>query len=103
MNRATLERSAGALFLVGFISAHLTFGIVAAVRVLGIACLVTGLVWCFDRSIPVGVEGKPPSFRLQGAGALIAGVAMAALGVVILMYSSQAACVLGWAGEEQCK
>ena len=103
MHRATLERIAGALFFVGFIATHLMFGITAAVRVLGIACLVTGIVWSFGRSIPVGMEGRPPSFFLQGIGALLAGVAMVSLGVALLLYSSQAACMLGWAGEEQCK
>ena len=103
MHRATLERIAGALFFVGFIAAHLMFGSTAAVRVLGLACLVTGVVWGFGRSIPVGMEGRPPSFFLHGIGALLAGIAMVALGVALLLYSSQAVCMLGWAGEEQCK
>ena len=102
MNRPTLARTAGALFFVGFIVAHLMFGITAAVRVLGIACMVTGIVWSIGRSIPVGVEGRPPAFFLQGTGALLTGIAMAALGVALLFYASQAVCVLGWAGEEQC-
>ena len=102
MNRDTLERIAGALFLVAFIAAQLMIGITAAVRVLGVACVATGIVWSLGRSIPVGIEGRAPSFFLQGLGALIVGVAMVALGVGFLLYAAQAACLLGWANEKAC-
>ena len=85
-----------------FIAAQFMFGITAAVRVLGLACIVTGVVWSFGRSVPIGIEGRPPSFFLNGTCALIAGIAMVALGAAFMVYATQAACLLGWANEKLC-
>jgi hypothetical protein len=103
MSRETIERIAGTTFFVAFIAAHFFLGIVAAVRVAGIACIVTGAVWAAGRSVPVGIENRPPSFFLRGAGAVLAGAVIAALGVVLMVYSHQAACVLGWVNETECR
>ena len=102
MNRDTFERIAGLVFFTAFMAVQFTLGITAAIRVLGLECIVTGAVWVFGRSIPVGVEDRSPSFFLRGAGAVIVGVAMGALGVAFLFYGTQAACLLGWASEQQC-
>ena len=102
MSRETIEKVVGGFFFVAFIGTHLLFGITVAIRVLGVACIAAGAVWIIGRSVPVGIEGRPPSFFLRGAGALIAGIAMAALGVAFLLYSQQAACLLGWASGTEC-
>lgn len=65
MPRDTLERITGIVFLASFIAAQFLAGIVAALRVAGVACLVTALVWVIERSVPVGIEGRPPSFYLR--------------------------------------
>ncbi len=103
MPRDTLERITGIVFLASFIAAQFLAGIVAALRVAGVACLVTALVWVIERSVPVGIEGRPPSFYLRGAGAVIAAILMGALGVSLLVYSRQAACFIGWVTGETCQ
>jgi len=103
MTREHLEKIAGGVFFVSFIAAHFLFGISAAVKVLGLACLVSGAIWSIGRSVPVGIESRPPSFFLRGRGALLAGLAMASFGVLLLLYSSRAACMLGWATGAACQ
>ena len=102
MTRETLETVSGVVFFVAFIAAHLFFGITAAVRVFGVACLVAGAIWIVGRSVPVGIEGRPASFFLRGVGARFAGFAMAALGVILVIFSSQASCLLGWTTGTEC-
>jgi hypothetical protein len=102
MNRERVESIAGGFFFVAFIAAHLIFGITPAIRVLGIACIVTGLTWSIGRSIPVGIEDRPPSFFLHGPGALLVGLLMVILGTAFLFFAGQAACLLGWAEAKSC-
>ena len=92
----------GVAFFVAFIAAQFLFGIAAAVKVLGVACVATGALWAVGRSVPVGIEGRPPSFFLRGWLAILAGVAMASLGIGLVLYSRQSACVLGWAAASAC-
>jgi hypothetical protein len=97
------ETTVGLAFLVAFISAQFFYGISAAVKVLGIACLVTGVIWIVGRSIPVGIEGRPPSHFVRGLPATLAGMAVIVVGIALLCYSRQAACFLGWSGETDCR
>ena len=103
MTRATIEGLLGGTFFVVFIAADMIFGPIAAVRVAGVACIVCGLFWSIEGTVPVGIEGREPSFYLRGKLASVAGLAMFALGVVLLIYSGQVACVLGWSASLQCK
>lgn len=96
------EQIAGPVFFIGFIAAHQVFGINAAVKVLGIACIATGLFWSVKRLIPVGVEGRPASFVLRGSITLFIGIAMIAVGIAIFFNSSLAVCVLGWSAQTGC-
>lgn len=61
-----IEWYSGALVFITFIGAHLIFGGKAAVRVAGIACVVTGFLWILRRSVPFGIEGGAPSLYLKG-------------------------------------
>jgi hypothetical protein len=93
---------AGIAFFVAFIAAQFLFGIAAAVKVLGVACVATGAVWVIGRSVPVGIEERPPSFFLRGWVAIVAGLVMASLGIGLVLYSHQSVCVLGWAIAAEC-
>jgi hypothetical protein len=97
-----LEWYAGAIFFCSFIGAHLMFGAKAAVRVAGVACVATGILWMVRRSIPVGIEGRAPSAYVAGWPAVLAGLAIGAVGVGLLIYSALAACLLGWAPVGEC-
>ena len=97
-----VEWYAGAIIFIFFIGAHLMFGAKAAVRVMGIACVATGVLWMFRRSGPVGIEGRAPSFYLGGWGAVLAGLGIGLVGVFLLIYSALAACLLGWAAAGEC-
>ena len=100
--RHRIEWYAGLIFFIAFIGAHLLFGAKAAVKVAGIACVASGLLWMIRRSVPVGIEGRAPSFHLGGFAALVAGAAMLAVGVALLAYSALATCLLGWAPDGEC-
>ena len=102
MNRQSLEAIAAAVVFVGFIAAHFLLGSSAAVKVLGIGCVVSGVVWAVEKSVPVGIEGRKPSFFVRGAGALAAALAIAFIGGLLLFYSAPAACMLGWAAGAAC-
>ena len=91
---------AGFGFFIAFISAHLVYGVRTAVKVLGTACAITGLIWVLRRSIPIGVEGKKPIRHLKGPVAVIAGFLMLLMGVMLLIYSSIAACIFNWDASE---
>jgi len=100
--RHRIEWYAGLAFFIAFIGAHLIFGAKAAVKVAGVACVGSGLLWMIRRSVPVGIEGRRPSFYLSGLLAFIVGAAIVAVGVVLLAYSSLATCLLGWAPDGEC-
>ena len=96
MSRSRYEQVIGALGFVAFVVAHQLFGVVAAVRVAGVLCLACGTLWVIRRTVPVGIEGQPPSFFLSGASGLLAGIAMLTLGIALLAFPSVAGCLLGW-------
>lgn len=100
--RYQIEWYAGAVVFIAFIGAHLMFGAKVAVKVAGVACVATGILWMLRRAVPVGVEGRPPSFYLSGWAAVLAGLAITIVGVGLLAYSGLAACLLGWAPAGEC-
>lgn len=100
--RHQIEWFTGLAFFIAFIAAHFMFGIKAAVKVLGVACIATGLLWMCRRSVPVGTEGREPSFYLNGWGAMLAGFLILVVGVMLLIYSGMAVCLLGWGGGTEC-
>jgi len=96
MSRDRYEQVIGVIGLVAFIVADQFFGAVAAVRVAGLLCLACGALWAIRRTVPVGIEGQPPSFFLSGALRLLAGITMLAIGIALLAFPSEAGCFLGW-------
>ena len=102
MNRQSLKEIVAAVVFIGFIAAHFLLGSSAAVKVLGIGCVVCGVVWAVEKSLPVGIEGRKPSFFIRGAGALATAIAIAFVGGLLFFYSTPAACMLGWAAGTAC-
>ena|SRR5882672_65994 len=102
MSLDRIERIAGYVGFAAIVAADLLFGIVAAVRLAGLGCMVTGVIWVVRRSIPVGWEGKPPSYFIAGFPALMVGMAIVLLGIALVAFSSQAACMFGWKNEAGC-
>lgn len=92
-----LERMGGLAFFIATIAVDISLGINAAVKVVGAACVVIGIIWIGRRAIPIGIEGRAPSFYLRGRAAILSGIAMIAFGIALLLYSAQAAYLLGWA------
>lgn len=97
-----LERYGGAVFLIAVVASDFMFGITAAVKVVGVTCIATGILWMLRRSVPVGIENRPPSFYLGGLTALFAGMVMAAVGAFLLACSGLAICLFGWANNVEC-
>jgi hypothetical protein len=82
----------GFVFFVAAIAVHLLFGIHAFIRVLGVWCMFAGIYWSRKRSIPVGWEGREPSFHLRGPAALAGGVLMLAIGILLVFFAAAVNC-----------
>ena len=95
MNR--LPTIVGPVLFVAAIAAHWAFGPVATVRVAGAGLALFGVHSLLVREIPVGWEGRPPSFHLRGPLAVLIGVVAMAAGLAMLVFAPAAACVIGWA------
>jgi hypothetical protein len=102
VTREGIEGVVGFAFFVAFVAAHFFFGITVAVRVMGVGCIVGGTLWAKRRSVPVGIEGEPPSFYIRGTGATLIGIALTILGLALLVFANEAACIVGWAKGSQC-
>ena len=102
MSFERFEQIVGYIGFAAAIAAHFLFDIVASVRVVGLGCIVSGVIWVVRRSIPMGWEGQPPSFYVTAIPALVVGVAMAVLGVALVAFSSRTACSLGWQDAALC-
>jgi hypothetical protein len=94
MNR--LLTIAGPVLFVSAIAAHWLFGASATVRVVAIGLVLVGVNALLVREVPVGWEGRPPSFHLRGLGAVLLGVAAIIAGIAALVFASGAACAIGW-------
>ena len=92
----------GAAFFATAIAVHFLFGVNWLVRIIGTACLLTGLFWAFIQRIPVGWEGRAPSLYLTGAVAIIAGVIMGFIGLLMIFFAPVAACLIGWSASSSC-
>jgi hypothetical protein len=68
------------------------FGVVAFYRVLGILGFVHGLAMAWGRNIPVGIEGREPSFYIQGKTAIVVGVALALACAALSWFAPEMAC-----------
>ncbi|MGB4065079.1 MAG: hypothetical protein WBK19_14740 [Azonexus sp.] len=53
-------------------------------EVAGLILVVVGLHWVVKRNIPVGLEGRPPSFYLIGKWAVLAGLVAILAGLVLV-------------------
>jgi hypothetical protein len=102
MSLDRIEQIAGYIGFAAIVATSLLFGIVAGVRVAGLGCIVSGAIWAVRRSIPVGWEGRPPSYSITGFLALMVGMAMAGLGLALVAFPSQVACLLAQINEAEC-
>jgi hypothetical protein len=76
--------------------AFAAFGNVAGYRVLGLVCCVGGAVVMYIRSIPIGIEGRPPSFYISGGAALFVGFLLSLLGLIILLFAKSISGDISW-------
>jgi hypothetical protein len=79
--RHRIEWCTSIIIFIAFVGADLLLSAKAAVRVAGVACIAAGVLWIFRRSVPIGIEGRPPSYYLSGWIAIFAGLAIAAVGI----------------------
>jgi hypothetical protein len=95
-NMTVKEESGISIFhLVEFaavVAVSFLFGAVAFYRVLGILGAAHGLVIACRRNIPVGIEGREPSFYLQGKAAIVAGVTLALICAALSWFAPEMAC-----------
>jgi hypothetical protein len=102
MNRKRVESVAGAALFITAIAANVFSGGAATIKVLGVGCIVAGISWIADGTVGVGIEGRPPSFYLGRPVTWLAGLSMVGLGLLMLIFSSRTACVIGWSAEKSC-
>ncbi len=96
------ETVAGYSFLAATIVTSHLFNIGAAVRVAGVGAMLTGVIWILRQSVPIGIEGRPPSYYAVGIPAVLLGLAMAVIGLVLLVSPSTIVCPLGWEDPSIC-
>jgi hypothetical protein len=82
--------------LIAFIVAQQLLGEVAAVRVAGLSCLVGAAFCFFPRALPAGEGGLDLAYFLRPTPALLAGLALLAIGLALLAFPARAGCLLGW-------
>jgi hypothetical protein len=76
-----------ALALVGLI-----FGAVVFYRILGLVGVGWALVQAARRRVPVGVEGRTPSFHIQGAAAVAVGLVLASAFGAMAWFAPELSC-----------
>lgn len=96
MSRRHVEQILSVVGLVAFIAAQHLLGEIAAVRVAGLICLVGAAFCIFRRTLPAGSKGQDTAYSLHVTPALLAGLAMLAVGIALLAFPARAGCLLGW-------
>lgn len=97
------EAVAGYSCLAATIVTSLLFNIGAAVRVAGVGVMLSGVIWILRQSVPIGIEGRPPSYYVVGIPAVLLGLVTAVLGLVLLVSPSTIICPLGWEDPSICQ
>jgi hypothetical protein len=92
----------GLVFFAVATAVHFIFGVHALVRVIGLACALTGIYWVFVPRIPIGWEGQEPSFHLTGWLAVTEALLLFGIGCTLLFFAPAAACMLGWSESLAC-
>ena len=49
----------------------------------GVGVILVGIYWVIKRSVPVGIDGRKPSFIAKGKWAVLLGVAAIILGLYV--------------------
>ncbi len=49
----------------------------------GVGAILIGIYWIIKRSVPVGIEGKEPSFIAKGKWAILLGIFSISLGLFV--------------------
>jgi hypothetical protein len=86
------ERILGVAAFIAIVAMFVFVGNVAGFRVTGVATLMSGLATVKRGDLPVGIEGRPPSFYLRGIWATIGGIAIAALGCALIWFAPEVVC-----------
>jgi hypothetical protein len=97
MNR--LLTIAGPALFISAIAAYWLLGPSATVRVVAVSLVLSGANTVFTREVPVGWEGRPPSFHLRGPVAFAIGAVAIAAGIAMVLFAPSVACAIGWARE----
>ena len=74
--------------------AFATLGNIAAFRVVGVVIISHSAYVLVTRSVPVGIKGRPASFYLTGASAISVGILLGVVGVLLVLYPSEASRML---------
>lgn len=54
-------------------------------QIWGFGVVIVGIVWIFKKDIPIGIEGKTPSFYAKGKIAVALGVLTIILGLTVAL------------------
>ena len=96
MSRRHYEQILSVIGLLAFIAAQQLLGGLAAVRVAGLLCLVCAAFCIFRRTQPAGGKGQDAGYLQRVTPALLAGLAVLAVGMALLGFPERAGCLLGW-------
>ncbi len=51
----------------------------------GALAMLVGVYWILKRKVPVGIEGRPPSFHVAGKWAVLLGIVAIVIGLVVAL------------------
>lgn len=51
----------------------------------GAILIIVGVIWIAKKEIPIGIEGRKPSFQLKGDIAILLGVIVCSFGLLFLI------------------
>jgi hypothetical protein len=83
----------GIVEFIAVVAVSIIFGAVAFYRVLGLLGVLHALVMAWSQNIPVGIEGREPTYYLRGSSAVIAGLLIAAASGALAWFAPEAVCM----------
>jgi hypothetical protein len=54
-------------------------------QIIGGILILVGIVWISKKSIPVGIEGRKPSFHIKGNSTIFIGTIVVILGLIFVL------------------
>ena len=54
-------------------------------QIWGIIAIGVGIYWIIKREVPIGIEGRPPSYHARGKWAVLLGISAIIIGLIVAL------------------